>query len=78
MLRFDRWIFLGHDPAALLHDVFGQHTAAYVLMVVYKSFTYLVPLSVVAALVFTPRIREATSSSPRPCGSGCSASAPTT
>ncbi|MFC4783837.1 phosphatase PAP2 family protein [Nocardioides sp. MAHUQ-72] len=58
MLRFDRWMFLGHDPAALLHDVFGQDTAAYVLMVVYKSFTYLVPLSVVAALVFTPRIRE--------------------
>jgi hypothetical protein len=58
MLRFDRWLFLGHDPAVLLHDLLGQHTAAYVLMVVYKSFTYLVPLSLVAALVFSPRIRE--------------------
>ena len=58
LLRLERWIFLGNDPAALLHDLFGQHTAAYVLMVVYKSFTYLVPLSVVAALAFSDRIRD--------------------
>ena len=58
LLRVERWIFLGHDPAVLLHDLFGQHTAAYVLMVVYRAFTYLVPLSLVAALVFVPRIRE--------------------
>ena len=58
LLRFERWLFLGNDPAELLHDLFGQHTAAYVLVVVYKSFTYLVPLSLVAALTFTTRIRE--------------------
>jgi hypothetical protein len=58
LLRFDKWLFGGNDPAELLHGLFGQHTAAYVLMVVYKAFTYLVPLSLVAALAFTTRIRE--------------------
>lgn len=58
LLEFDRWLFLGHSPANLLHDILGQHSAAYVLMVVYKSFTYLVPLSVVASLVFVERIRD--------------------
>ena len=58
MLRWDRWIFFGHSPASLLHDLLGQHTAAYVLMVVYKSFTYLVPLALVASLAFVTRIRE--------------------
>ncbi|MCW2843082.1 MAG: PA-phosphatase [Nocardioides sp.] len=58
LLRVDRWLFLGHSPAVLLHDLLGQHDAAYALMVTYKAFTYLVPLSVVAALVFLDRIRD--------------------
>lgn len=58
LVDLERWVFLGNSPAALLHDLLGQHTAAYVLMVVYKSFTYLVPLSLVAALAFTDRIRD--------------------
>lgn len=59
LLASDRWLFLGHSPAGLLHDLLGQHHAAYVLMVVYKSFTYLVPLFVVGSLVFVDRIRDA-------------------
>ena len=59
LLALDRWLFFGHSPASLLHDVLGTHTSAYVLMVVYKSFTYFVPLSIVGALVFAPRIRDA-------------------
>jgi membrane-associated phospholipid phosphatase len=59
MLRWDRWLFAGHSPAVLLHDLLGTHAAAYVLVVVYKAFTYLVPLSLMASLVFVPRIREA-------------------
>jgi membrane-associated phospholipid phosphatase len=59
LLALDRWLFLGHSPASLLHDVLGQHTSAYVLTVVYKSFTYFVPLSLVGALVFVTRIRRA-------------------
>ena len=58
LLRVDRWLFLGHSPAVLLHDLLGQHEAAYFLMVVYKAFTYLVPLSVVSSLVFLDRIRD--------------------
>jgi membrane-associated phospholipid phosphatase/predicted outer membrane lipoprotein len=58
LVDFDRWLFLGHSPAVLLHDLLGQHAAAYALAVVYKSFTYLVPLSLVSALVFTDRIRD--------------------
>jgi len=58
MLRLDRWLFLGHNPSVLLHDVFGQHVATYVFAVVYESFSYLVPLSFVAALVFANRIRD--------------------
>ncbi|MCW2764194.1 MAG: hypothetical protein JWO11_153 [Nocardioides sp.] len=59
LLAFERWVFLGHDPAELVHSVLGQGSAtAYTLMVVYKSFTYLVPLAVVGALVFSTRIRD--------------------
>jgi membrane-associated phospholipid phosphatase len=58
MLRFDRWLFAGHSPAVLLHDLLGTHASAYVLEGAYRAFTYLVPLSVVGALVLAPRIRE--------------------
>ncbi|MEO7351538.1 MAG: phosphatase PAP2 family protein [Marmoricola sp.] len=58
LLRWDRWLFLGHSPAVLLHDLLGQHVAAYVLMVVYESFPALMSVSFVAALVFVNRIRD--------------------
>ena len=58
LLRLDKWLFLGHSPAVLLHDLLGTHTAAYVLAFVYRSFTYLVPLALVASLAFVTRIRE--------------------
>jgi hypothetical protein len=58
LLRWDRWLFFGHSPAVLLQDALGQHVAAYVLLVVYESFSSLVSVSFVAALVFTNRIRD--------------------
>ena len=58
LLRFDEWFFLGNSPAELLHDLLGHDVAAHVLAFVYRSFTYLVPLSVVGALVFLDRIRD--------------------
>lgn len=58
LLRVDRWLFLGHSPAVLLHDLLGQHVATYVLLVVYESFSTLVSLSWVAALVFVNRLRD--------------------
>jgi PAP2 superfamily len=58
LLRWDRAIFFGHDPAVLLHSLLGQHDAAYVLLVIYESFSTLVSISFVAAVVFTTRIRD--------------------
>lgn len=58
LLRWDRTLFLGHSPAVLLHDLLGQHVAAFVLTVIYESFSSLVSVSVVAALVFTTRLRD--------------------
>lgn len=56
--RLESWLFFGNTPASLLHDVLGQGAAAHVLSFVYWSFTYLVPLSVVASLVVVDRIRD--------------------
>lgn len=58
LLDLDRDLFGGHSPAVLLHDLLGTGTAAHVLMVVYKSFTYLTAVSVVATLVFSRSIRR--------------------
>ena len=58
LLRVDRWLFFGHSPAVLLHDVLGQHVATYVLLVIYESFSTLVSLSWVAAIVFANRLRD--------------------
>ncbi len=43
--QWDRWLFLGHSPAVLLHDLFGQNVAAYVLTAVYVSFSAVVSVS---------------------------------
>jgi len=54
----DRWLFAGHSPAVLLHDLVGQGVvAAYALIVIYEAFPTLVVL-VVAGSVFTPRLRD--------------------
>lgn len=58
LLDWDRWLFFGHSPAVLLHDVLGQHAAAYVLMVIYESFSSVLAFSIVAALVFRDRVRD--------------------
>ncbi len=58
LLRWDRWLFFGHSPAVLLHDVLGQHVAAYVLMTLYESFSTVVTVATVAAVVFVDRIRD--------------------
>jgi membrane-associated phospholipid phosphatase len=58
LLHWDRVLFLGHSPAVLLHDLLGQHVAAYVLLLVYESFSTLVTVGVVAGLVLPGRIRH--------------------
>jgi len=59
LLRWDKWLFLGHSPAVLLHDLLGQDVAARGLTDLYESFSTVVTLSLVAALAFTPTVRSA-------------------
>ena len=55
---FDRALFLGHSPAALLHDVLGTDQAAVVLAFFYESFVYVVVAAVVGSVALLPRIRD--------------------
>jgi membrane-associated phospholipid phosphatase len=59
LLRWDRWLFLDHSPAVLLHDLLGQDLAARALTQLYESFSTMVTLALVAALAFTPTVRSA-------------------
>lgn len=56
---WDRWLLLGHNPAVLLHDLLGEHAAAWVLMAWYEAFGTLVIVAFPAAVVLAPRIRDA-------------------
>lgn len=49
----DSILFLGHDPAVVLHSVLGTGVAAYVLSFVYLSYLIFVPVSLAAALVWS-------------------------
>jgi membrane-associated phospholipid phosphatase len=54
LAAFDRGLFVGHDPARLLHSLLGTGFAAQVLAVAYFAFFYFVPISLAVALVFSP------------------------
>jgi hypothetical protein len=54
---FDRWLFAGNDPAALLHGLLGTGAAADVLSGVYMLFFTLIPVILAAGLVLLPDIR---------------------
>ena len=58
LLQWDRWLFLGHSPAVLLHDLLGQGGSAWVLAYWYETFGTLVLFAVVAPVVFVDRIRD--------------------
>jgi hypothetical protein len=51
---FDRGLFGGNDPAALLHSLLGTGIAAEALALVYMAFFYFVIVSLPLALVFSP------------------------
>jgi hypothetical protein len=58
--RFDRILFLGNDPADVLHHLLGTGWAAYVLSFVYVAWIVLVPVTLVIALVWSrDRVRGA-------------------
>ena len=59
LVRWDRWLFFGHSPAVLLHDLLGQDLAARGLTDLYESFSWVVTIALVAALAFTPTVRQA-------------------
>jgi hypothetical protein len=53
----DRGLFLGNDPAALLHGLLGTGVVAHALSVIYVSFIVFLPLSLGLALVFAQRLQ---------------------
>jgi hypothetical protein len=55
LASFDRTLFGGNDPAALLHSLLGTGIAAEALALVYMAFFYFVLASLPLALVFSPR-----------------------
>ena len=58
LLAWDRWLFFGHSPAVLLHDLLGEHVAAWVLVVLYESFGTIVLFAIPMPMVFVTRIRD--------------------
>ncbi len=53
---FDRWLFFGHDPAVLLHDLLGTGFAAHVMSVIYVSWLGVIPFTIAAALVWSRNV----------------------
>ena len=54
----DRVLFLGRDPAGLLHDLWGVGTATEVFSAVYMLFFLFIPATLAAALVLLPDLRR--------------------
>ncbi|MEZ0579231.1 phosphatase PAP2 family protein [Nocardioides sp. MH1] len=50
---FDKFLFAGHEPAAVLHAWLGEGVAAHLLSGVYILWIGLVPVSIAIALVWT-------------------------
>jgi len=59
LLRWDRSLFFGHSPAVLLHDLLGQHVAAWVLTGWYETFGTLVIITFPATVVLARRTADA-------------------
>ena len=49
----DRALFFGHEPATILHGIFGTSATAYLLSYIYLAFLPMVPLGVTAWLVWS-------------------------
>jgi membrane-associated phospholipid phosphatase len=53
LLRLDRALAFGHDPATILHHLLGTGISAHVLSFVYTGFLLFVPVSLGAALIWS-------------------------
>jgi hypothetical protein len=51
--HLDRVLWLGHDPAAVLHSLFGTGLAAHFFSFIYIAWIVFVPVSLVMALVWS-------------------------
>lgn len=51
--RLDHTLWFGHDPANVLHSLFGTTVAAELFSLVYVAWIVLVPASIAIALIFT-------------------------
>ena len=59
LLAFDKWLFLGHSPASLLHSAIGTSTATTTgLAHIYEIFSNIVSLAIVLAPAFITRTRR--------------------
>lgn len=56
LLKLDKALVFGHDPAALLQSVLGTGISAHVLSFIYVAFLLFVPLSLGAALVWSKNV----------------------
>jgi hypothetical protein len=54
---WDRTLFFGHDPAALLHGLWGAGLPTHVLSFVYMLFFLFIPGTLAYALVYSPDLR---------------------
>ncbi len=59
LLRLDRDLALGHDPATLLHDLLGTGFAAHLMSLTYVAWIVFLTLSLVIALFWTSNIATA-------------------
>ncbi len=56
LLRLDRELALGHDPATVLHDLLGTGVAAHLMSVTYVAWIVFLTLSLVIALFWSSNI----------------------
>ncbi len=59
LLRLDRTLALGHDPATVLHDLMGTGFAAHLMSVTYVAWIVFLTVSLVIALFWTSNIATA-------------------
>jgi hypothetical protein len=59
LLRIDRELALGHNPATLLHEVLGTGVAAHLMSLIYVAWILFLSLSLLVALFWTRNVHTA-------------------
>ncbi len=54
--KLDLWLFFGHEPATVLHSIFGETWAAHFFAFIYLLYLPLAPLTLVVWLVWSRHI----------------------